>query len=1226
MASTTNPEEQKSSATKKRRSTRRASSPAAAKPEAKTKRSTKKAKPEVQWSIEIPEVAKAKAAEIKLEDLEPKTRVHQLARDLEITSKQLITLLGDLGMKKVVMSSLTKDEVAQATGAISGAEPAAAKPAAAKPASDAPAPKKAKEAAPRKRRATREAAAPADSDIDADDAVMTAADVAEASDDASVMDEVVVKEGTQKRATRKRRATRSTAEPAAAEAEEKPKKKSKKKAAEPATKAEPTEAEPKEKPKKKSKGKKAAEDPKTEKIRQRVEKNVANEIHQIEEKVERELAEKVEEAPSTPATQTTPATPATPATSDTPEPLFRSPIFLPPTPAAEADAEVLEIIGVSPEELAAAADNSATDTHDTHDTHDTPDEDTEDTDPTAKRRRRGRRGGGRGRGTTAAEHEDSQANGSHASATQASATHASSSHATQASDSEDTEDSLPDEPVALRGSTRLEAQRRRRNEMREEGRKKRHVVSQAEFLARRESVERTMVVRERQRSEGPGTVTEVGVLEDEMLVEHFVTSDAQASMIGNIYLGRVQNVLPSMEAAFIDIGKGRNGVLYAGEVDWRAHGLGGRQRRIEQALKSGDQVLVQVSKDPVGHKGARLTTQISLAGRYLVYVPGGRSAGISRKLPGPERKRLKEVLKKVVPDDGGAIIRTAAEGVAEEAIAADVNRLHSLWQDIEQRTAKEKKSRGNKPVTMYEEPNLLVKVVRDLFNEDFSRLVVDGERPWNTVHAYVQSVAPDLLERLERFDRSEHEGKDAFAVHRIDEQIQKALSRKVWLPSGGTLVIDRTEAMTVIDVNTGKFTGSGGNLEETVTRNNLEAAEEIVRQMRLRDLGGMIVVDFIDMVLPENQDLVLRRLTEALGRDRTRHQVSEVTSLGLVQMTRKRLGTGLMETFSTPCEHCDGTGYQVHADPVEPKEEPEHRSKGRKPSRTEKPAETPKDTQAEPSIEELVNAVVVEEDTQAQRSIEEISAEAIAIAAQEDPDEPSAADYLPLIEEPSPSRQRRNRRAARKSEKSPRPVESEIKKQAEVLAQTAPAEDPQTLTYEEALAAFEASPRRKRRTRGNSRSDHRPRKEDFVDATASDVPDDGFEPVEIDKEQASRERRSRRGTRRGGTQEAAVSHTPSDTREQQAEAKTRTKRAIRRSLRKQPEPVAPEEHATEAPVEEKKIVKLKARGRRRAVRRIRTAAATPAPAVTPEEPKEADVQVVQSRRGRRRVVRRSTGR
>ena len=432
-------------------------------------------------------------------------------------------------------------------------------------------------------------------------------------------------------------------------------------------------------------------------------------------------------------------------------------------------------------------------------------------------------------------------------------------------------------------------------EMREESRKKRHIVSEAEFLARRESVNRTMVVRERQRHDHPGIVTQVGVLEDDMLVEHFVTSDTQSSLAGNIYLGRVQNVLPAMEAAFIDIGKGRNGVLYAGEVDWRAANLGGRHRKIEQALKSGDQVLVQVAKDPIGQKGPRLTTQISLAGRYLVYVPGGKSAGISRKLPAPERKRLKAILKNVVPADGSVIIRTAAEGVPEDAIAADVNRLHSLWEQIQERTLKEKESKGTKPVTMYEEPNMLVKVVRDLFNEDFTSLVVDGNRAWNTVHAYIQSVAPDLLDRLEKFDREAHDGQDAFEALRVDEQLKKALSRKVWLPSGGTLVIDRTEAMTVIDVNTGKFTGSGGNLEETVTKNNLEAAEEIVRQMRLRDLGGMIVVDFIDMVLPENQDLVLRRLTEALGRDRTRHQISEVTSLGLVQITRKRLGTGLLE-------------------------------------------------------------------------------------------------------------------------------------------------------------------------------------------------------------------------------------------------------------------------------------------------------------------------------------------
>ncbi|HKM25199.1 MAG TPA: Rne/Rng family ribonuclease, partial [Corynebacterium sp.] len=427
-------------------------------------------------------------------------------------------------------------------------------------------------------------------------------------------------------------------------------------------------------------------------------------------------------------------------------------------------------------------------------------------------------------------------------------------------------------------------------------------------------------------------------------------------------------VLPSMEAAFIDIGKGRNGVLYAGEVDWKSAGLGGRSRRIEQALKSGDQVLVQVSKDPVGHKGARLTTQISLAGRFLVYVPGGRSAGISRKLPAPERKRLKEILGKVVPGQGGAIIRTAAEGVSEEAIAADVDRLHRLWEDIQERADKEINSRGSKPVTMYEEPDMLVKVIRDLFNEDFTSLIVEGDRAWNTVHAYVKSVAPDLLDRVQKYQRSSHDGADSFARYRIDEQLQKALHRKVWLPSGGSLVIDRTEAMTVVDVNTGKFTGSGGNLEETVTRNNLEAAEEIVRQMRLRDLGGMIVVDFIDMVLPENQELVLRRLKEALGRDRTRHQVSEVTSLGLVQMTRKRLGTGLLETFSTECEACGGRGLILHEDPVETPVEVEERPR-RKPAQPHPAAAAMKreDKPKSDDIEELAAAVVLtdsEEDTE----------------------------------------------------------------------------------------------------------------------------------------------------------------------------------------------------------------------------------------------------------------------
>ncbi|MDI9919306.1 Rne/Rng family ribonuclease, partial [Rhodococcus sp. IEGM 1379] len=370
--------------------------------------------------------------------------------------------------------------------------------------------------------------------------------------------------------------------------------------------------------------------------------------------------------------------------------------------------------------------------------------------------------------------------------------------------------------------------------------------TESEFLARREAVDRVMVVRDRADSGQPHATTQVAVLEDGVLVEHFVTNSAAASMVGNVYLGRVQNVLPSMEAAFIDIGRGRNGVLYAGEVNWEAAGLGGNSRKIEQALKPGDQVLVQVSKDPVGHKGARLTTQISLAGRFLVYVPGGSSTGISRKLPDTERKRLKEILRDIVPADAGVIIRTASEGVSEEELARDVTRLQSQWAGIEEQAAAADAGKSGQPQALYEEPDMLVKVIRDLFNEDFSKLVIEGEKAHTTVENYINSVAPDLLPRLEKY--TPNNNIDVFAARRIDEQLAKALDRKVWLPSGGTLVIDRTEAMTVVDVNTGKFTGAGGNLEETVTRNNLEAAEEIVRQMRLRDIGGMIVVDFIDMV------------------------------------------------------------------------------------------------------------------------------------------------------------------------------------------------------------------------------------------------------------------------------------------------------------------------------------------------------------------------------------------
>ena len=452
------------------------------------------------------------------------------------------------------------------------------------------------------------------------------------------------------------------------------------------------------------------------------------------------------------------------------------------------------------------------------------------------------------------------------------------------------------ESEAMRGSTRLEAKKQRRREGREAGRRRAPILSEAEFLARRESVERVMVVRQAEDR------TQIAVLEDGVLVEHYVTKGASVSMVGNVYLGRVQNVLPSMEAAFVDIGRGRNAVLYAGEVNWDAAGLDGQPKRIEFALKSGDPVLVQVTKDPVGQKGARLTSQISLPGRFLVYVPDGSMTGISRKLPDTERSRLKSILKRVMPEDAGVIVRTAAEGASEDALEADVERLQALWTDITDATAK-----AAPPDLLYSEPDISIKVVRDMFNEDVAKLVVSGDSAWRTVDAYVSAVAPDLLERLDHWVQPE----DVFAHYRIDEQLMKALDRKVWLPSGGSLVIDRTEAMTVIDVNTGKFTGSGGNLEQTVTKNNLEAAEEIVRQLRLRDIGGIIVVDFIDMVLESNRDLVLRRLVECLGRDRTKHQVAEVTSLGLVQMTRKRIGSGLLESFSETCEVCNGRGVKV---------------------------------------------------------------------------------------------------------------------------------------------------------------------------------------------------------------------------------------------------------------------------------------------------------------------------
>ncbi len=465
---------------------------------------------------------------------------------------------------------------------------------------------------------------------------------------------------------------------------------------------------------------------------------------------------------------------------------------------------------------------------------------------------------------------------------------------------------VKDEVTALKGSTRLEAKRQRRREGRAAGRR-RPIVTEAEFLARRESVDRQMIVREKDG------LNQIAVLEDDMLVEHYVARHTQTSMVGNVYIGRVQNVLPSMEAAFVDLGKGRNAVLYAGEVNWDAAGLEGKPRRIEDALKSGDTVVVQVTKDPIGHKGARLTSQITLAGRHLVLVPGGSMTGISRKLPDTERGRLKRILKQVVPAGHGVIVRTAAEGATEEQLAADVQRLTAQWEQIQKKVEAVNRGSGKAPLLLKGEPELALRVVRDVFSEDFRKLIVSGSKAWQTISEYVTELSPELADRLEHWVSPV----DVFTTYRVDEQLAKAFDRKVWLPSGGTLVIDRTEAMTVIDVNTGRFTGAGGTLEETVTRNNLEAAEEIVRQLRLRDIGGMVVIDFVDMVLESNRDLVLRRLIECLGRDRTRHQVTEVTSLGLVQMTRKRVGQGLVEAFSTPCEHCNGRGFIVHDAPVE---------------------------------------------------------------------------------------------------------------------------------------------------------------------------------------------------------------------------------------------------------------------------------------------------------------------
>ncbi|MFM2384204.1 MAG: hypothetical protein RL166_78 [Actinomycetota bacterium] len=548
------------------------------------------------------------------------------------------------------------------------------------------------------------------------------------------------------------------------------------------------------------------------------------------------------------------------------------------------------------------------------------------------------------------------------------------------------------EPQKVRGSTRLEAKKQRRRDGRDAGRR-RNTVTESEFLARREAVDRTMVVRSKD-----GKI-QIGVLEDNILVEHYVAKSSEASLIGNVYLGKVQNVLPSMEAAFVDIGRGRNAVLYSGEVDWELAETGNQPRRIELALKSGDTVLVQVTKDPVGQKGARLTSAVSLPGRYLVYVPNGSMNGISRKLPETERTRLKRILKEVLPEDAGVIVRTAAEGATEEQLTLDVQRLQKQWEEIQKKVAK-----SQAPLLLHHEPDLLIKIIRDVFNEDFQKLVISGDDARESIESYLAAVAPDLQERVENYTGE----RDIFDEYRVGEQIYKALERKVYLPSGGSLVIDRTEAMTVVDVNTGKFVGSGGNLEETVTKNNLEAAEEVVRQLRLRDIGGIIVIDFIDMVLENNRDLVQRRLMECLSRDRTKHQVAEVTSLGLVQMTRKKLGIGLLETFSEACDICAGRGVIVHHEP--------HMRPSNNRSADQAPKETGntsggkgKKNRNQPPKQEVAKVVTAETAVQINSVVAQIAASTIANAPTEDKTLDKVLDALPEPTVPGASKKKSKR-------------------------------------------------------------------------------------------------------------------------------------------------------------------------------------------------------------------------
>lgn len=680
-----------------------------------------------------------------------------------------------------------------------------------------------------------------------------------------------------------------------------------------------------------------------------------------------------------------------------------------------------------------------------------------------------------------------------------------------------------DQVQALKGSTRLEAKKMRRREGRREGRR-RHSISESEFLARRESVERTMVIRDQDG------LDQIAILEDGLLVEHYVARRTQSSMVGNIYLGRVQNVLPSMEAAFVDVGRGRNAVLYAGEVNWDAVGMEGKPRRIESALKSGDSVLVQVTKDPIGHKGARLTSQITLAGRYLVLIPGGSMMGISRKLPDKERARLKKILKAVVPSGSGVIVRTAAEGASEEQIRDDVARLTRQWEDIE----KKRTSTKSAPTLLRGEPELAVRVVRDIFNEDFTKLVIEGRDTYATVKEYVDELSPELSDRVEQWVGTE----DVFHAHRIDEQLAKGMDRKVWLPSGGTLIIDRTEAMTVIDVNTGKFIGAGGTLEETVTRNNLEAAEEIVRQLRLRDIGGIVIIDFVDMVLESNRDLVLRRLVECLGRDRTRHQVTEITSLGLVQMTRKRVGEGLVEAFSTPCEACEGRGFIVHHHPVETSGGDSSSKMGKGSKKQQKKAEARR----------------VEDNVDHERAKEALSA--IAAASSRKEDEASGE------QEGAPTKKRKARGGSAASAEAAPAEEASVEA---IPAEEAPTESaPAAPSASEAAAADDGATKRPRRRRRVAESAPMPELPVHIDLPEPVA--HGEQPAAPIKDaseiQLPEQREKAPATRRRASRKAA---TASSAEPAQAPAAPSRKEAAEQTAPEAPTPAVDEAPAPAAP-------------------------------------------------------------